>query len=36
MAVQAYTDLFNNAVNDLATTLNAVTGLFSKGTTLTQ
>jgi hypothetical protein len=27
MAVQAYTDLFNNAINDLATTLNDVTGL---------
>ena len=27
MAAQAYTDLFNTAINNLATTLNAVTGL---------
>ena len=27
MAAQAYTDLFNTAVNNLATTLNAVSGL---------
>ena len=27
MATQTYTDLFNTAINNLATTLNAVTGL---------
>ena len=27
MAAQAYTDLFNTAINNLATTLNAVSGL---------
>ena len=27
MAAQTYTDLFNTAINNLATTLNAVTGL---------
>ena len=27
MAAQAYTDLFNTAINTLATTLNAITGL---------